>query len=185
MAFLNWLTTAKQLAIPLGGTQANLRSRIVNDPLYRLQSLEEVAIAAAAGMVLDVNRAGVDDWLRLPGVSIHQAKVLAELTQSGVALNCIEDVAAAMGVSVARVQPLAPVLRFCYYDPESVTTIVRVNANMATVEQLAQVPAIDLYLAKVIVAQRRAGPYRNITHLQRRLGIAPGAIAELMHYLSF
>jgi DNA uptake protein ComE-like DNA-binding protein len=182
MAFFNWLSTVKSAGIP--GTQS-LRNRILQDPFYRLQSVEEVAIAASLGVHIDVNQAGVDDWLRLPGLSIHQAKVLADLAQAGVPLHCLEDVAAAIGVPVQRLQPLAPVLRFFYYDPESVATIQPMDANRATMEMLVRIPVVDLYLAKAIVENRRLGQYRNITHLQRRLSIPPTVIAELMHYLKF
>ncbi len=192
MAFLNWLSTVKHTVtqsaltgIAATGT-GSVRSRILQDPFYRLQSAEEIALAASLGIVIDANQAGVDDWLRLPGLSIHQAKLLTELTQSGVPLNCLEDVAAAIGVPVARLQPLAPVLRFCYYDPDSVATIQRLDTNRATVEMFAKIPGVDLYLAKAIAENRRlGGPYRNITHLQRRLSLPPAAIAHLIHYLNF
>ena len=54
-----------------------IRARLQNDPYYRLQSAEEIAIAAELGIRIDVNQASVDDWLRLPGISIHQARSLA------------------------------------------------------------------------------------------------------------
>ncbi len=182
MAFFSWLSPVKHVGIP--GTSA-LRNRILQDPFYRFQSMEEIAIAASLGVHIDVNQAGVDDWLRLPGVSIHQAKLLADLVQAGVPLHCLEDVAAAIGMPVQRLQPLAPILRFFYYDPESPATIQPVDVNRATVEMLVKIPGVDLYLAKAIVEHRRLGQYRNITHLQRRLAIPPTVIAELMHYLKF
>jgi DNA uptake protein ComE-like DNA-binding protein len=182
MAFFNWLSTVKQSTIP---GAASLRRRIEQDPFYRFQSVEEIAIAASLGVHIDVNQAGVDDWLRLPGLSIHQAKVLVELTQSGVPLHCLEDVAAAIGAPVQRLQPLAPVLRFFYYDPDSVATMPPVDVNRATAELLVKIPVVDLYLARAIVENRRLGAYRNITHLQRRLAMPPALVAELMHYLKF
>ena len=50
----------------------SLRSRILENPYYRFQSPFEIAVAADLGVRIDVNQAGVDDWLRLPGISIHQ-----------------------------------------------------------------------------------------------------------------
>lgn len=182
MPFFNWLSAVQKTTQP---GALSLRRRIEADPFYRLQSVEEIAIAASLGVHIDVNQAGVDDWLRLPGLSIHQAKLLAELTQSGVPLNCLDDVAAAIGMPVQRLQPLAPVLRFFYYDPESVATVQPIDVNRATTEQLAKIPGVDLYLAKAIVENRRLGAYRNITHLQRRLAMPPALVAELMHYLKF
>ncbi|NJN21119.1 MAG: helix-hairpin-helix domain-containing protein [Leptolyngbya sp. RL_3_1] len=40
-------------------------------------------MAAALGVRIDVNRATVDDWLRLPGLSIHQAHRLVHRVEQG------------------------------------------------------------------------------------------------------
>lgn len=76
--------------------QGPLRAQILADPYYRFQSLAEVALAAELGISIDVNQASVDDWLRLPGLSIHQARQLVQLTQNGVQFYAIEDIAAAL-----------------------------------------------------------------------------------------
>jgi DNA uptake protein ComE-like DNA-binding protein len=163
-----------------------VRSRILNDPYYRLQTLAEVQLAAELGMHLDVNQACVDDWLRLPGLSIHQARSLVSLNQSGVQFHCIEDIAAALSLPVQRLLPLAPLLRFCYYDPDSSTQIQRVNPNTAPPEVLTRIPAVDLFLARAIVHNRLVyGPYRSVAELQQRLALPGSLMAELMHYLQF
>jgi len=66
-----------------GQGQGALRSRLERDPYYRFQSFEEVRFAAQIGIGIDVNRAEADDWLRLPGVSIHQARTLVSLRKTG------------------------------------------------------------------------------------------------------
>jgi DNA uptake protein ComE-like DNA-binding protein len=174
MAMFDWLAKTVQ-------TQT-ARSRILNDPYYRFQSLAELQLAASLGVQIDVNQASVDDWLRLPGLSIHQARTLTELTQSGVPLHSLEDIAAILNVPLPRLQPLAPVLRFCYYDPTSLHTIQPVDVNTASLELLTRIPGIDLYLARLIVHYR---PYRNLPHLQRRLSLSSELITQLMHYLKF
>ncbi|MBN3922070.1 MAG: ComEA family DNA-binding protein, partial [Nostoc sp. NMS4] len=68
----NWL--------PLNSRLQKLRAKLLNDPYYRLQSGEEIQIAAQLGIRIDANQATVDDWLRLPGLSIHQARSLVELS---------------------------------------------------------------------------------------------------------
>jgi DNA uptake protein ComE-like DNA-binding protein len=176
MSPLNWLTKMTQ-------TQT-LKSRL-SDPYYRFQSAEELGLAASFGVQIDVNQAGVDDWLRLPGLSIHQARTLVELTQSGIQLHSLEDVAAAIALPVQRIKPWGAVLRFCYYDAASVHTIQPVNANTASLERLSQIPGIDLHLARAIVANRKAAPYRNLTHLQRRLSLSKELTEKLLHYLQF
>ncbi len=161
-----------------------IRARLQNDPYYRLQSAQEIAVAAELGIKIDVNQASVDDWLRLPGISIHQGRLLVELQKNGVPFYCLEDIAAALAIPVHRLKPLEPVLRFCYYDEAN--NISRVNPNTATVEQLTQIPGVEESLALAVVQNRlTAGSYRNLVDFQQRL-LLPGKLtAQLMHYLRF
>ncbi|NER47948.1 MAG: ComEA family DNA-binding protein [Symploca sp. SIO1A3] len=182
MALFDWLSPTTRLH----PNQQSIRVRIQNDPYYRLQSAQEIAIAAALGVKIDVNQASVDDWLRLPGVSIHQAQLLAELTRNGVQFYCLEDIAAALSVSVERLKPLLPILDFCYYDTETLLLPQQINANVASVEQLTKIPPIDLFLARAIVQQRlKHGLYRNLADFQRRLELNPQLVSELMYYIKF
>lgn len=163
---------------------SSIRTKLLNDPYYRMQSMAEIAIAADLGIMIDVNRAKVDDWLRLPGLSIHQARNLVQLCQAGVQFCCIEDIAAALSISVQHLQPLTPVLKFCYYD--EISTVKVISPNIATIEQLAEIPVIDLALAQFIVQNRHLqGTYRNLVDFQRRLSLSGAIISQLMYYLQF
>ncbi|OKH20422.1 DNA uptake protein [Hydrococcus rivularis NIES-593] len=163
-----------------------IRAKILSDPYYRFQSLEEVAIAIELGIQIDANHASVDDWLRLPGISIHQARTLVELTGMGVQFLCIEDIAAAINVPVQRLQPLKPILFFGYSDTESLLTPRRINPNTASTEQLEQIPGLKPSLAELIVQNRQEnGVYRNLADLQRRLVLDGRLISQLMHYFQF
>jgi DNA uptake protein ComE-like DNA-binding protein len=166
------------------GKRGSVKSQMLRDPYYRLNP-EEIPIAAKLGVRIDVNQAGVDDWLRLPGFSIHQARSLVALSQSGVSFHCLEDIAAALSLPMLRLQPLAPVLQFCYYGGEAEITPTRINPNTASIEMLTQVPAIDLFLARAIVQQRQRGAYRTLADMQRRLALPGNLVAEVMHYLQF
>lgn len=185
MAFSDWLSSAKKLG-RLAFGQSPVREKILSVPYYRLQSLAQVREAAQLGLKIDVNRASVDDWLRLPGISIHQARSLVELVGMGVQLLCIEDVAAVLNLPLQQLQPLEPILYFCYYDPESLSTPQRINPNTASVEQLAQIPAIGTALATEIVRDRQQqGAYRNLADLGRRLSLDTQTTSQLLHYLQF
>jgi DNA uptake protein ComE-like DNA-binding protein len=163
-----------------------LKSKIQNDPYYRFQSLTEIKIAAELGIQIDVNQAAIDDWLRFPGLSIHQAKTLTQLSEFGVQFLCIEDLAAALGMSIQRLKPLEPIMKFCYYDPASLHQIQRVNLNTATVNDLTQIPEIRSVLARAIVRNRQIrGNYQNLVDFQQRLSLPNEMIADLMHYLRF
>lgn len=166
------------------GTPPSLAQRLAQDPAYRLASGAEVVQAAEVGFRLDVNQATVDDWLRLPGISIRQAQVLVHLRQSGVSFHALEDIAAALGVTVQSLQPLAPVLSFCYYDELSPLVIRPVALNQATLADLARVPNLPAPLAQAILQDRhRRGPFRSMADLQHRLNLPADTIATLMHYL--
>jgi DNA uptake protein ComE-like DNA-binding protein len=168
------------------GRLRSFRSRRLTDPYHRFQSLAEVQRAAKQGVRIDVNQASVDDWLRLPGLSIHQARSLVMLARSGVAFHCLEDIAAALSVPVQQLRSLEPILQFCYYDAEGLTTIATIHLNTASIEMLTRVPAIDLFLARAIVQNRQQqGAYRSLLDLQQRLNLPGPLTAELMHYLQF
>lgn len=162
----------------------SIRNKLLNDPYYRLQSAAEIAIAAELGIQIDVNKAKVDDWLRLPGLSIHQAQNLVQLCQGGVQFCCLEDIAAALSISIQHLQPLAPVLKFCYYDETH--NIAPLSLNTATIEQLVEIPMVDLGLAEAIVQNRdMQGKYRNLVDFQRRLSLPGALLSQLMYYLQF
>lgn len=176
---MNWL--------PLNSKLQKLRAKLLNDPYYRLQSGDEIQLAAQLGIRIDANQATVDDWLRLPGLSIHQARSLVELSHSGVKYYCIEDVAAALAIPPQRLEPLNPLLIFIYYDHESLERPTQlINPNTATAEQLATIPFMDISIAQAVVQNRlSAGPYRNLVDFQKRLELPGDAIAQLMYFLRF
>jgi DNA uptake protein ComE-like DNA-binding protein len=160
------------------------RERLQRHPLARLNNWEEVAIAADLGIQIDVNQATVDDWLRLPGISIHQARTLTRLTQSGIAFHCLEDVAAALDIACHRLQPLSPVLRFCYYDPAGAVRPVAVSLNCATVAQLTAVPGMSAIMVERILNERRRSLFTNWSDVHHRLRLSPEQTSQWMHYLT-
>jgi DNA uptake protein ComE-like DNA-binding protein len=162
----------------------SLRSRIIEDPYYRFKSPFEIAVAADLGVQIDVNQASIDDWLRLPGISIHQARQLVALSQAGVAFYSISDLSAALNIPSSRLQWLAPVLSFQYYDRSLALPSVKIN--QATVDELAQIPQISPELATEIVSQREQhGQFTDLLNFQQRMGLSGESIGELMHYLQF
>jgi DNA uptake protein ComE-like DNA-binding protein len=160
------------------------RQKMVNDPYYRFGSLAELPIAAELGIRIDVNSATIDDWLRLPGISIHQARALVGLQQAGLELYSIEDLAAALGMPVKRIQAWSLVLSFQYRVPELQPVLC--NPSVASVTELMQIPGIDAELANLIVIDRQNnGSYRDLGDLQRRLGLGGAVLGKLMYYFKF
>ncbi|MGB3786718.1 MAG: ComEA family DNA-binding protein [Phormidesmis sp.] len=159
--------------------------RLQQEPYYRFQSFEEMQLAASWGVRMDANTASVDEWLRLPGLSIHQARSLTNFTSQKVSFTCIEDIAAALNLPVQQIQPWQVILQFYYYDPEAALEPEKVNVNTATVTELTTVPTIDTFLARAIIYYRQASSYRDLADLQDRLRLTSKAAVELLHYLKF
>jgi DNA uptake protein ComE-like DNA-binding protein len=161
------------------------RNRLL-DPYYRFRSLIEVQQAAALGIRIDVNKTSVDDWLRLPGISIHQAQLLSQLLEQGIQFCCVEDIAAVLNLPVHRLLPFATLLQFCYYDPQELDAPRRVNPNLAGYETLAAIPGLSTALARNIVRDRIAhGPYSNLAEFQRRLNLSAEQIQTFLSTLTF
>ncbi|MEO1589856.1 MAG: helix-hairpin-helix domain-containing protein [Cyanobacteria bacterium J06632_22] len=157
-----------------------LRGRLEKDPYYRFRSYEEVRAAVRLGVRIDVSHATVDDWLRLPGLSIHQARTLSALVHRGVPLMSIEDVAAALHLPLQRLRPLEPILEFRYYDPPPNPTL---DINQVSGPQLLQIPGMTPHFAQQLIYHRRLGPYRSWEDLQQRLRLPPEQVGHLIHYL--
>ncbi|BAZ43297.1 hypothetical protein NIES4102_02970 [Chondrocystis sp. NIES-4102] len=166
--------------------QIGIRRKIANDPYYRFQSLAEIAIAIELGIKIDVNQATVDDWLRLPGFSIHQARSLVELVSMGIQLVCLEDVAAALNLPLVRLLPYENILSFAYYDRLSPLSPEKIRLNTATEEEISTIPGLKADLAHFILEDRRInGKYINIVDFQRRLNLDRDLTSQLMHYIQF
>ena len=167
-------------------SQISLRRKIANDPYYRFQSLAELAIAQELGIKIDVNQATVDDWLRLPGFSIHQARSLVELVKMGVQFVCLEDIAAAIDVPLHYLQALEPVLTFAYYDRLSPLSPEKINPNTATIDKIATIPELNPDMARKFIDNRQQhGKYKSLFDLQQRLNLNSDLTSRLMHYLRF
>ena len=161
-----------------------LKKKLAADSYYRFRSTDEVKLGGQLGVRIDANRATVDDWLRLPGISIHQARGLVELSRSGVSFTCWEDVAAVTGISLDYLEMLGDVVQFYYYDLER--TLKQLNVNRASAVELVTIPAIDAGLAERLVDHRqRFGHYRDWLDLKRRLQLTPRVITALLHQLRF
>ena len=167
-------------------TQIGIRNKIANDPYYRFQSFKEIAIAVELGIRIDVNQASIDDWLRLPGFSIHQARSLVELVKMGIQFFCLADIAAALNLPVQRLQPYESILAFAYYDRLSSLSPEKIRLNMASVAEIMTIPQMNLALAQQIHSERQSnGKYHNLVDFQRRLNLDRELISGLMHYLDF
>ena len=161
-----------------------IASKIKNDPYYRFQSLTEIEVAANLGIKIDVNQASVDDWLRLPGISIHQAKVLVELVGRGVQIVCLEDIAAVISVPVNRLSCFESILYFAYYHRLSPASPQQLNLNQASQDSLAQIPGCDQNFAQLVIQEKvNNGKYTSFADFQSRLNISNDLLEKLTYFL--
>lgn len=185
MPLKRWLSgLAAQSAHNLTPGKSSLYIKLQANPLMRFDSVAELQAAAALGVRIDVAQATQDDWLRLPGLSIHQARTLAQLVQSGLQFHGLDDLAAALGLSIHQIAGYAPILQFCFYDEDERSQLC--NANSAPAEALYKLPILSEALVEAIIQERQAqGPFLNLVDFQQRLGLGADAIGQLMHYLRF
>ncbi|MBL1210380.1 ComEA family DNA-binding protein [Geminocystis sp. GBBB08] len=167
-------------------SRQTILKKIQTNPYYRFQSDIEINIAAELGIKIDANLASVDDWLRLPGISITQARSLVEITNSGIHFLCLEDLASALGVSVLKIQSWQPILYFGYYSADSFYFPAKVNPNNASLNQLITIPNLDVNIAQKIINDReKNGNYRHIADVQKRLNLTQDFAYHLMKYFQF
>ncbi len=181
--WLVWLTVAAHSY----QVQTEYRNRVllIQDPQQRLQSDQDMQVAKDLGMGIDINRCSVDDLLRLPGVSIIEARRIVEVRRSGGPFLSAEELHTRADLSSTKVRRLEPLLQFCYYEPTlSLPEILDVNE--ATAGQLETLEGIDSSLAVRIVQERTAqGDYQNLADLRDRLSLNARVIAKLMNRLTF
>lgn len=184
MALSKWLSSASKLKKKLDFKRQGIATKIRENPNYRLKNVTEIEIAGELGVKIDVNQANIDDWLRLPDISIHQARSLVELTNSGVQLLCLEDVASALGVSVTKIKTWQRILIFCYYDKKSLDKPQKINPNLASLKELLEIPNLEDNLAKKIIINRQEkGKYVNLADFKQRLSLDSDLLYYLMYYL--
>ncbi|WP_373479110.1 helix-hairpin-helix domain-containing protein [Geminocystis sp.] len=186
MTFFTWLSSAKKVSQKMNVSRQTIIKKIQANPYYRFQSDIEIKIAAELGIKIDANLASVDDWLRLPGISITQARNLVEITNSGIHFLCLEDLASALGVSVLKIQSWQPIVYFAYYASDSFYFPAKINPNNASLNQLITIPNLNLDTAKKMITERENnGNYRHIADLQKRLNLTPDFAYHLMSYFQF
>lgn len=138
---------------------------------------------------IDVNRATLEDWLRVPGLTVEQGRSLVALQAQGVQFHCLEDLAAALSLPIEQLRASEPLLAFYYYEPtgfnvDDIPPIQSVNPNQASIASLIKLPGVDTALA-LQIAHHRTRPYLHLADLQQRLRLTAQQVEHLMHYLHF
>jgi DNA uptake protein ComE-like DNA-binding protein len=167
--------------------QGEYRNRLalITNPRLRLTSARDLRLAGELGMAMDVNRASVDDLLRLPGMSIVEARRIVEGRKRGGPYLSAEELAERAEISAHKVRSVEPLLQFCYYET-ALPVAERLCVNDATAAELATVEGIYPSLAEQIVRERTArGDYADLAELRERLQLSARVTARLVSRLEF
>lgn len=97
---------------------------------------------------LDINRAGLEDWLRLPGIGEKRARQIVNFRESLGGFLTVEQLAEMYGLPDSVFQQIRPMLVL------ELRNIRQININAASVEDLDHHPYISFKQASLIVNYR-------------------------------
>ncbi|MEO6759387.1 MAG: helix-hairpin-helix domain-containing protein [Saprospiraceae bacterium] len=116
----------------------------------------------AAKGPLDINRAGMEDWLRLPGIGEKRARQIVKFRESLGGFQTVEQLAEMYGLPDSVFQSIHPLLNL-----ES-RNIRQINMNTASVDDLDRHPYISFKQATLIVNYRNQhGPFASAQEVTR------------------
>jgi hypothetical protein len=144
--------------------------KLQQDPRLALRDAREVALAAALGWRLDVNRATAADWQRLPGMAGPQVDLLMRLQACGVQLSGPEDLHRALDWPPEQIGAWLPVLEFRWYGepPSRLEDPPRTDLNRATAAQLGAL-GLSTTQTELLKRERARQPFSDLADLQQRL----------------
>ena len=169
--------------VPPGTTVAALFDPALDgDPLAHRDSSLRLATPLASGERIDVDRAGVRELERLPGVGPGLARKIVADRESHGAFGGIEGLDRVAGIGPATLERLAPHLTFSGVRTENIAMGGEglVDLNHASAKELEALPGIGPTKARAIVAFRdSAGPFRHVDDVIRVPGITKALLARL------
>lgn len=162
------------------------RMALIDNPRLRLNSERELHLARELGTRIDLNRCDVDDLLRLPGLSINQARRIVEVRRSQGQYLSPEELSTRAELSWDQVRRIEPMLMFCYYEDEPARLPAQVAVNHATVAELEMIEGMTRTLAEQIVYLRtERGSFRDLKDLRERLALPATETARFVNRLLF
>lgn len=155
---------------------------LVGDPMAHRDSSIALTRPLADGERIDLDRAGVREIERLPGVGPALARRIVADRESRGAFGGISGLDRVAGVGPATLARLAPHLSFSGVRTENIAVAADslVDLNRATVGELEALPGIGPQKARAIVAFRdSAGPFRHVDDVKRVPGVSAALLGRL------
>lgn len=159
------------------------------DPLARqmLRVLKQPSkkINPPTPWLIDVNRASLNDWLKLPGCNNSQAELLLRLQQGGVQLSGVADLAQLLELSTAQLEAWKPHLLFRWYSEPPSPNQPPINLNSAVAAELIALEVFNPERYKRLLRERARRPFSDLADLQDRLGLPAAVVEALIGRVSF
>lgn len=152
------------------------------DPLAHRDSAAALAAPLGEGERVDIDRAGVGELQRLPGVGPALAKRIVADRENRGAFGGTAGLDRVPGVGPAMLAKLAPHLSFGgrSADAGGVATGLAFDPNRAGVAEWDALPGIGPTRARAIVAFRdSSGPFRRLDDLRRVPGIPSSLLRRI------
>lgn len=163
-----------------------LALKLRQNPALPLRNAQEVSHAAALGWRLDVNRATLADWSRLPGCSPAHADLLTRLQAGGVQLSGPEDLRAVLGLEAATLASWLPLLEFRWYgDRPLPADSAPVAINQAPAAVLARLPGLTPERSQRLQRERARAPFLDLADLGERLCLPPDLLERWIGRVAF
>ena len=135
---------------------------------------------------IDVNRATVSDWQRLPGCTDEMSALLLRLQQGGVQLSGLDDLTLLLNLTPELRECWRPHLLFRWYGdspPGPDQPLVDLNS--------AALPTLQVTLnwtperLQRLIRERQRRPFSNLADLQERLTLPAAVIEQLIGSVRF
>ncbi|WP_218081786.1 helix-hairpin-helix domain-containing protein [Anthocerotibacter panamensis] len=174
---LAWIAGIVHLALVKDRYSTNLS---LTDAQTAIRTLEQAHQAREMGVRIDVNQATQHELVYKLNLPIIQANKILQLRQAGVLFTCMEELSAYTGIPLAKLQAVAPVMHFSYYEFGSgFERWTRVNALSAA--EIVREFDLSLELSQRLVIERdERGAFTSLAQLRERIALPYDQLGKMV-----
>ncbi|AEH50189.1 ComEA family DNA-binding protein [Pseudothermotoga thermarum] len=135
---------------------------------------------------IDINKASYEELLVLPGIGPTKARAIVEYRQKYGPFESLPDLAKVSGIGKKTVERLANFVKIEGTVFVKMEEKRRINVNIATLEQLCELPGIGEVKASQIIKYRQEnGPFKKPEDLLKVPGIGPKTLEKIKDFITF